>query len=165
MRHFCLLVLACAALALCAPSLAAAGPSGGDSSSAALACQQGGFVNFVRSDGSTFGDTGDCVSYAALGGTLVPVDLNASFVADPSRTPFEDLTLTGSGLEPGSTVSYSFIPVGQTTRSAILPTLGNNTVASDGSFVAGWQTGCPLDNSFEFFATTAYGLPITATGC
>jgi hypothetical protein len=159
------MVSGCAALLLCAPSLAAAQPSGGGNSSAAQSCQQPGFVNFVRSDGSTFGDTGDCVSYAALGGSLVPVDLNASFVADPLRTPFEDLTVTGSGLEPGSTVSYSDIPFGQTTRSAISPTVGNHTVASDASFLTGWQTGCPLDHSFEFFGTTAYGLPITATGC
>jgi hypothetical protein len=73
--------------------------------------------------------------------------------------------VTGAGLEPGSTVSYSFIPAGQTAESAVAPTIGNHTVASDGSFFTGWQTGCPLDNSFEFFATTAYGLPITATGC
>jgi hypothetical protein len=149
---------------LWAPSLAVARPSG-DNSSAAHSCQHGGFVNFVRSDGSAFVNVGRCVSYAAHGGSLVPVALNVSFVADSSRAPFEDVTVTGAGLEPGSTVSYSFIPAGETMESTIAPTIGNHTVASDGSFSTSWGTGCPLDNSFEFFATTAYGLPITATGC
>jgi hypothetical protein len=136
-----------------------------DNSAAAYACQDGGFVNYVRADGSTFSNTGGCVSYAAHGAGLVPVGLDASFVPDASRGIFEDVTVTGTGLEPGSTVTYSLIPFGGDTRQGNFPTIGNSTVAADGTFSTGWETGCPLDRSFEFYATTAYGQPITATGC
>jgi hypothetical protein len=43
---------------------------------AAHACQQGGYLNLTGSDGTTFSNEGDCVSYAAHGGqftTPVPV--------------------------------------------------------------------------------------------
>lgn len=42
-------------------------------SDAAHACQQGGWQHLQGSDGTLFGNTGDCVSYAAHGGTLVPI--------------------------------------------------------------------------------------------
>ncbi len=56
--------------------------AGGGNSDAAKACQQGGWQNLVRQDGSGFKNTGDCVSYAAQGGVLM---------AKPN------LTLTGNG--------------------------------------------------------------------
>jgi hypothetical protein len=40
-------------------------------SGAAHACQQGGYVNYSTTTGATFTNTGECVSYAAKGGTLV----------------------------------------------------------------------------------------------
>jgi hypothetical protein len=54
------------------PAAAGAAPGGGNSQYA-QACQKGGYENFTRTDGSTFANTGDCASYAAGGGTLVPV--------------------------------------------------------------------------------------------
>jgi hypothetical protein len=44
----------------------------GNSAAAAL-CQKGGYVNLMRTDGSIFNNTGECVSYAAKGGQLVPI--------------------------------------------------------------------------------------------
>lgn len=48
---------------------------GGDSgnSDAAHLCQQGGWQNVMGSDGTLFRNQGDCVSFAAQGGTLVPI--------------------------------------------------------------------------------------------
>src|SRR5687767_4528130 len=43
----------------------------GGNSAAAHACQQGGYVNLFRLDGTGFVNTGDCVSYAAQGGVFV----------------------------------------------------------------------------------------------
>jgi hypothetical protein len=43
-----------------------------DNSDAAHACQMGGWQNMVRPDGTAFTNTGDCVSWAAHGGALVP---------------------------------------------------------------------------------------------
>lgn len=39
-------------------------------SDAAHACQQGGYANLFRTDGTGFKNTGECVSYAAQGGVL-----------------------------------------------------------------------------------------------
>ncbi len=44
--------------------------AGGGNSDNAKACQQNGWQNLVRPDGSGFKNTGDCVSYAAQGGVL-----------------------------------------------------------------------------------------------
>jgi hypothetical protein len=46
--------------------------AGGGNSDAAKACQQGGWQTLVRQDGTGFKNAGDCVSYAAQGGGLVP---------------------------------------------------------------------------------------------
>jgi len=47
------------------------GKGKGGNSAAAHACQHGGYKNFTRADGTSFKNTGKCVSYAAHGGTLV----------------------------------------------------------------------------------------------
>jgi hypothetical protein len=60
----CLAVLACLGGGLAAQSALA----GGGNSDAAHACQQGGYLDLTRSDGSHFENAGDCVSYAAHGG-------------------------------------------------------------------------------------------------
>lgn len=157
---FSTLVMVTASLAVGNGLSAASGDA-----AAAEACQQGGYHDVVRSDGSPFATVGDCVSYAARGGTFVAVSLSATFVADANRAGFQDLTLVGTGLQPGSTVTYSFIPYRVGLRNTPSPTEENHIVAPDGTFVTAWHTGCPLDQSFEFYATTAYGTPITATGC
>ena len=40
-------------------------------SAAAHECQKGGYINYATMSGTTFSNTGACVSYAAQGGTLV----------------------------------------------------------------------------------------------
>jgi hypothetical protein len=62
------------ALALCASlalvvGVAAATASNSD---AAHACQQNGWQNLFRQDGTAFANQSECVSYAAQGGTLRP---------------------------------------------------------------------------------------------
>ena len=49
----------------------AAAIAGGGNSNAAELCQDDGWQQLTRTDGSTFRNTGDCVSYAARGGILV----------------------------------------------------------------------------------------------
>jgi hypothetical protein len=66
----------CAALALTVGVATATAGHGhgkgkGGNSAAAHACHHGGYKNFTRLDGTTFRNTGACVSYAAHGGTLV----------------------------------------------------------------------------------------------
>jgi hypothetical protein len=52
---------------------AATAVAGGGNSANAQLCQQHGWVNLVRADGTGFNNTGECVSYGAQGGTLFPV--------------------------------------------------------------------------------------------
>lgn len=60
-------------LLLSLPSSAAAGEGGNAES--AHACQDGGFANWVRAEDLTgFTNSGDCASYTAQGGTLLPLD-------------------------------------------------------------------------------------------
>lgn len=71
-----LLVLAAALLALVAlPAVtgAAPAPTGPGNSPNAKACQKGGYTGLVRLDGTTFATEQACTSYAAQGGTLVPL--------------------------------------------------------------------------------------------
>lgn len=63
-----LVALVAVALAIAVP-LAAADPGNGNSD-AAKACQKGGYLSLVGSDGTTFDNVGACVSYAAHGGTF-----------------------------------------------------------------------------------------------
>jgi hypothetical protein len=72
-----LILAAGAAVVLCAVAAGGvqAGPGGtGESgnSAAALACQNDGWQNLVTSTGQSFTNQGECVAYAAGGGTLQP---------------------------------------------------------------------------------------------
>lgn len=63
----------CVVVVVVAGSLVVAAPAyAGGNSDAAHACQQGGWQDWVREDGTTFKNTGACVSYAAHGGVLSP---------------------------------------------------------------------------------------------
>jgi hypothetical protein len=78
----------------------------GGNSDAAHACQQGGYLTLQGSDGTTFKNEGDCVSYAARGGTIAGVSacsvtstsgcltFNGLKFTDP--TYGNTITLTGS---------------------------------------------------------------------
>lgn len=55
--------IACAAAALAGPVQSAIAAS---NSNTAHECQNGGYVNFVRAEGSIFKNVGDCVSYFVL---------------------------------------------------------------------------------------------------
>lgn len=69
-----LLALAAAAASLVASAVlvvAPAAPAGkGGNSANAKRCQNGGYKNWVRADQTPFKNVGQCVSYAARGGTL-----------------------------------------------------------------------------------------------
>ena len=47
----------------------ASATAGGGNSANAKKCQKGGWQTLIRSDGTSFASEGDCVSYAARGGT------------------------------------------------------------------------------------------------
>jgi hypothetical protein len=89
-------------------AIAPASAAPGGNAWAAKACQKGGYVDWVREDGTAFATTGECVSYAARHGQLYtrqpapPATLTLTVWREgPNLLRF---TLTGTGLEPRSRV-------------------------------------------------------------
>lgn len=119
-------LLAAAALALslgalAAPAAVAATPDPGNSGSA-HACQHGGWQSLRGSDGTTFKNQGQCVSYAARGGTFAaPATVAVGspafghYTAPPCSEPGYVVPIgsggayyypvTGSGFQPGASVT------------------------------------------------------------
>ena len=90
-------------LAVAAPALA----KGGGNAAAAAACEGEGYQSWTDEAGGAFRNGGACVSYAAHGGTLVPVvvavdPFSVSYRA--SGTNGFEASVTGTGLEPDSGV-------------------------------------------------------------
>jgi hypothetical protein len=127
--------------AFAAPALAESG-----NSEAAAACQDGGYVDWTDAAGNAFRNTGACVSYAAHGGALVPVvvdPVNPFTVAyRASGTDGFFATVTGSGLEPDSSVDLLLtwggepLPIGDVADAS-----GNVTFTASGSCTS---LGAPL---------------------
>ena len=92
--------------ALATPVLAASGGNSGPSA----ACANGGYLNYTDTAGNPFRNEGACTSYAAHGGTLVPV------VQGPFSVTYTDAgggvynsVITGTGLEPLSHVRFAYV--------------------------------------------------------
>ncbi len=80
--------------------------AGGGNSAAAHSCQQGGYLGLVGSGGETFGNVGECVSFAAHGGTfatgiIVPAGATVTF-DDPTFAACNEL-LWGYNVGTGDT--------------------------------------------------------------
>ena len=69
MRSACVLALFVAVSLTVVVGPAIAKPKPGGNSKAAHPCQHGGWKHLVRADGRSFKNAGQCVSYAAHGGT------------------------------------------------------------------------------------------------
>jgi hypothetical protein len=115
------------------PTFAAAGGN----SSAAHACQQGGYAGIIGTNGTLdtrFGNTRQCVSYAAEGGLLVPLSrarpcLDGGFA---NLAPASDYVLDGSTLVPftreASCVQYVGLGGNPITVTQDLPGYGINMI-------------------------------------
>lgn len=86
---------------LIVPTVGAA-PGDGNSDAAKL-CQDGGYADYVRTDGTTFNNTGDCVSYAAQGGVLKPKPTLTVTFPEAGQ-----VIIAGTGLVPGSRIIAQF---------------------------------------------------------
>jgi hypothetical protein len=90
------------------PAPAQAKPGGNAAASAA--CKNGGFVNYTDTSGNAFRNEGDCVSYAARGGILVPVAVTPFSVVYSSIGPgLFRASITGTGLEPNNAYELTFV--------------------------------------------------------
>jgi len=114
------LIVAAATAAIVVPLAVAGGNSDN-----AKACQQNGWQNLVRQDGTGFKNTGDCVSYASQGGTpkqkvTGPINVTAPmFNLDVSTcsvtvpyTPGIDTVLYGVNGNPETPITRDVIVTG-----------------------------------------------------
>ena len=110
-----LLVPCCAALALSVGLTTATAGNGGNSANAKL-CQKGGWQTLYRSDGSSFAKDGECVSYAAHGGTL-------SAIPPVFQQAASDCTAAGSNFTIGNGAGVAWtcgpLPFDQTLSSTL----------------------------------------------
>ena len=94
-------------LVFAAPALADPGGNASGNSEASAACGDGGYQDWTDAAGDPFRNAGACVSYAARGGTLLPIVVNPFSVAyGPSGTNGFRATVTGTGLQPESSVDF-----------------------------------------------------------
>src|SRR5579862_5430282 len=143
-------ILAVSALSAMAITLTAASNPDGGNSAAALLCQQGGYANLMRTDGTLFSNTGQCVSYAAHGGQLVPI---------PATLVLTEPTIISAPK------CWAGVTAGVT---PILPALWNSSTfgnpaavlcfQSDGNLVI-YAAGHVGDPSYALWNTFTYGYP------
>jgi hypothetical protein len=75
-------------------------------STRAHACQQGGYLLYMRTDQTPFRNTGECVKYANQGGPLVPLT-HAQIAVVGSGPNWSFLNFVGSGFAPVSPFSIT----------------------------------------------------------
>jgi hypothetical protein len=103
----------------------------------AHACTKGGWQNLQTSDGLTFANQGDCVSAAAQGADLIPIQapnapLAISWAWAPGQTCTAYATLAGWVPNTTYTVAYSY-------TTPIRPVSGSQRLTTDATGAAyGW---------------------------
>lgn len=155
-----------ATLAIAAPTLA----KPGGNAAASVACEGDGYLDWTDAAGNAFRNAGACVRYAAHGGTLTPVvddpvdPFSISYA--PSGTNGFTATLTGTGLEPNSTVDL-VLTWGDVTRflgsesgASGAVSFGVSSVCTSMGFAltSVGATGTPAGGEF-----TEYALPLPDT--
>jgi hypothetical protein len=133
-------------LILVAPALAKSGGNAGGNAAASAACEDGGYVNWTDASGDGFRNAGACVSYAAHGGTLAPVVVPFSVSYSPSGASGFRATLTGTRLDPDSSVD-------------LVVTWGGDPIFSNGTADASGDV-----TSVASFTCVMAGSPVTAVG-
>jgi hypothetical protein len=157
---------------------AATATAGGGNSDNAQMCQQGGWENLVRLDGTGFSNPGDCVSYGAQGGTLHPVYEFTADLSGANENPPTASSGTGTATVTWNTatnlmtvqVSFSGLTTGTTASHihccAIPP--ANAGVATQTPRFTGFPTGVTsgtYTHTFDMTASTSYNPAfITANG-
>jgi hypothetical protein len=140
------------ALALCvglALVVGVATATAGGNSDAAHACQQNGWQNLVRQDGTPFLNTGDCVSYAAQGGVLkakpsAPTCTAGSenFASDAESS--QPTTFSGGTIDPSDYAPGASTPNGGSGGSILVsgPYFGGFATGTHFLFT-GWGVNSP----------------------
>lgn len=140
-----------------ATAIAAGTAVGGGNPDAAHACQQNGYLNLHRIDGSSFKNTGDCVSYFAHGGTA-----GCTVTATTGCLVFDNVVLTsydGSGNTVTLNAAFSFNSTCNYPSSPCT-SLPNNDATGGGTYVIDDASG----NAVEQGTITTNDTPGTREG-
>src|SRR5215217_4109175 len=108
-------------------------------------CEEGGYLDYTDAQGNPFKNEGQCTSYAARGGQLVPTGPHLSLDLSAG-------TISGTGFVPNR--NFSFITFGLSTDATGAFTTGD--LREDLTF-------CPTESttSVEVTATDAEGVTVT----
>jgi hypothetical protein len=127
---------------------------GGNSANAAK-CEEGGYLDYTDAQGNPFKNEGQCTSYAARGGTLVPVP-TADITLDQAAG-----TISGTGFTPNSPITNSrvYSPNGQSVTDSLVST------DATGAFVDSGLNFCfdPANTSITVTITDGAGVSVTET--
>jgi len=119
-------------LAVVAAAVAAAAPVGVQA--ARNPCAEHGYLNYTRTDGTTFRNTGECTVYVVHGGTLVPV--GKATVVVTSATLSGGLLVFGfsaSHYRPGSQLTLLHYVSASYAIDYVDTSAPNFTIAPDGT--------------------------------
>jgi hypothetical protein len=109
--------------------------AGGGNSAAAHACQNGGYVDLVGSGGETFRNTGECVSFAARGGTFMT--LTGIVVPAGATVTFDNPTLSACNtLSWGYAIDATNVALGGKAFGCMTATEADTTVGPFATTVA-----------------------------
>jgi hypothetical protein len=137
-------------------SMAAGAYAGGGNSDAAHACQKNGYLNLHRSDGSSFKNTGACVSYFAQGGTA----RGCSVTATSGCLRFDNVAMSsvfGTGDTVTVNAAFSFIStcnLSDATTTCPAGTL-NSFATGGGTYVIKDASGATVEQGTITTADTA----------
>src|SRR5215211_3709670 len=83
-------------------------------------CEEGGYLDYTDAQGNPFKNEGQCTSYAARGGQLVPVTVLTPDITITYQG-FDTGTISGTGFTPNSQirVTRTYLPSGETIPSDI----------------------------------------------
>jgi hypothetical protein len=148
-------------------TLAAGGPpvAAQGNSAAAKACQQGGWQDLKGADGTRFKNQGACVSYAAKGGQLVPLEPNIT-VTFTSTGPInclvdvflEDFTPNTAFNVVNSVYNVGNGPIFYSTTPVLTDASGAaNYTAFDFFFLPGYEFQAVADNGVQSDRTPPFG--------
>jgi hypothetical protein len=132
--------------------------TGGNSANAAK-CEEGGYLDYTDAQGNAFKNAGQCTSYAARGGQLVPVPTGPDISIDQAAG-----TISGTGFTPNSTIA---LRGDLTPSSAFFEVSGIPTDATGAFTTGGMDIDIPFcmfpDTSVEVTATDDAGVTVTET--
>ena len=151
--------LALLAAGLVCLSLAAVAAARGGNAANVKLCQNGGWRTLHRSDGSSFANQGQCVSYSAHGGTLSRASIS---LVDIAQGEFSDtFAVDGSGFTPNHSITFTESGLGP---SGAVFSIGTVATDSSGNFVSG--TINETDNFWNLIVAHSDGaqtIHVTAT--